>query len=96
MAKGTYHKRPAPVGAGFTLTNGGASVNSVMSSDYGFIHVYASADCHIAFGKTAPTAVADHTCLKIKAETPYIFPIDPGHYMASIAAAGTVEVHYME
>lgn len=95
MAKGTYHKKPAPLGAGLTLTQTGSSVSAQLSTDYDFIHLYASTDCHIIFGATAPTAVADHTCLKIKAETPYLFPYDPGHYIATIAATGTVELHYM-
>lgn len=96
MAKGTYHKKPAPLGAGFLLTQTGGSVNAQMSTEYHFIHIYASSDCHIIFGPTAPAAAADYTCLFIKAETPYIFPIDPGHYMATIASAGTIQVHYME
>lgn len=93
MAKGTYHKRP--VGAGVTLTPAGASVNSVLSTLYPFIHVYSTADVHLVFGTVAPTAVADETCLYIKGTTPYIFPINPGEYVAVIGTA-TVELHYMK
>jgi hypothetical protein len=93
-AKGTYHKQPAAVGEGVQLTPAGSSVNTQLSSDYNFIHIHTDADIHIAFGASAPTAVADHTCLWIKANTPYIFPYDPGHYIAAIGTA-TVNIHYM-
>jgi len=93
-AKGTYHLKPT--GVGLLLTQTGGSVSAQMSADYHFIHLYASSDCHIKFGKTAPTATATVASLFIKAETPYVFPIDPSGYIATIASAGTIQCHYME
>ena len=92
MAKGTYHKQPA--GSGVQLTPAGSSVNTQLSAAFSFIHIHTDADVHIKFGASAPTAVADETSLWIKADTPYIFPYDPGHFIAAIGTA-TVNVHYM-
>lgn len=93
MPKGTYHKRPA--GAGVTISPAGASVSTQLSSDYDFIHVVATAAVHILFGATAPTATATSACLKLQANTDYLFPINRGEYIAAIGTAD-VEIHYME
>lgn len=88
--KGTYHLKPA--GSGFALAPAGGNVTTSLSSSYHFIHVYSDADVHIRLSTTATT---DHDSLYIKANTPYVIPIDPG---GDIAANGTanIECHYME
>lgn len=93
MAKGTYHKRPA--GSGVSLSPAGASARVQLGNTYKFVHVYSDADVHIAFGDATVTATADENSLYVKATTPYIFPVNPGEYIAAIGTA-TVEIHYME
>jgi hypothetical protein len=90
MSKGIYHLKPA--GSGFALAPSGANVTASLSADYKFIHVWSDADVHIRLSTTATT---DHDSLKIKANTPYVFPVDPS---GNIAANGTanIEIHYME
>lgn len=92
-AKGTYHLQPA--GSGVALTPAASSVSTQLSTSYRFIHIYTDADIHIKFGAAAPTAAANENSLWIKANTPYIFPYSPGHYIAAYGTAN-VQIHYME
>lgn len=88
--KGTYHLRPT--GVGFALAPAGGNATTTMSTSYNFIHVWSDADVHMKF---ATPATADENSLWIKANTPYIFPIDKGGTIAFYGTA-TVECHYME
>lgn len=65
----------------FTGTSAAAATG--FSANVSVVRLVATAACHVAFG-TAPTAIADGTCVYLPPNVPHFFAVNPGDKVAAI------------
>jgi hypothetical protein len=73
----------------------GSTVNSTALVGVQVVRLWASADCHIAFGSTSST-VAIQTNLLLKANSPEYFSLNEDEYIAAVkVTAGSTGTLYI-